>query len=269
MTRFFKEPLVHFLAGAALIFVYFWAIGANRDPLAYEISISQSDVDRIAADAMRSSQRIPTHEEISALVDQAVKEEIYYREALRLGLDDGDAVIRRRLSNKMRSLNNAEIGTASEAQLEQFLSDNAAKYGDQKRYAFDHIYIGRASNPQQHKQWLAGLRNGSINADDIKAPLSIDMNQTLSDEDAITRKFGSAFTDALDMVSMKKWDGPIPSGFGLHFVKISDKSTVTPKVSDIRQQVSNDWRAEQIAQSEKETFEALSKDYQISIAPIR
>ncbi len=269
MVKYLKEPLVHFLAGAMLIFAYFWAFGPSNDPLSYEITIGASDIDRITADSIRTSNRLPTHEEVSALIDQAVKEEIYYREALRLGLDDGDAVIRRRLANKMRSLNSAEIGTLNDAQLQRFLEDNKTKYSYETRYAFDHIYIGRNTSPNQHKEWLKGLRDGNLNVDSIKAPLSIEDKQPLSDESMIIRRFGSSFTDALAGLKMNIWSGPIESGFGQHFVYIRERQNITPKLNDIRQRLSNDWRAAQILKQENKLFDNLSKDYQISIAPIK
>ncbi len=269
MQKLLKEPLVHFLAGAMLIFAYFWAFGPSNDPLSYEITIGASDIDRITADSIRTSNRLPTHEEVSALIDQAVKEEIYYREALRLGLDDGDAIIRRRLSNKMRSLNNSEIGTPSDAQLKQFLKKNVAQYSDQSRYAFDHIYIGRNTSSNRHKEWLKGLRDGNLNVDSIKAPLSIEDKQPLSNESMIIRRFGSSFTDALAGIKMNIWSGPIESGFGQHFVYIHERQNITPKLDDIRQRLSNDWRTQQIARSEKQIFDDLSKEYHISIAPIK
>ena len=64
MPKLLKEPLVHFLAGALFIFAYFWLTGASRDPSSYEINITASDIDRIAADAIRTSNRLPTHADL-------------------------------------------------------------------------------------------------------------------------------------------------------------------------------------------------------------
>ncbi len=269
MHKLLKEPLVHFLAGAVLIFAYFWLSGASRDPSSYAINITASDIDRIAADAMRTSKRLPTHDEISALIDQNIREEILYREALRLGLEDGDAIIKRRLANKMRSLNNADIGEPSDRELEEFIAQNPKQYQDSYRYAFNQIYIGRSSTKQQQQKWLNGLRHGNIKPDDIRVSLSLDSQQKLADEADIRRKFGKNFIDSLHQLETHQWTGPIESGFGQHFIAIYEKQAVVHKIDDIRQRVTNDWRAAQIEHNEKIAFDELAKHYAIEIAPFK
>ena len=116
-----KEPLIHFLGGALLVFAFLWATGSNRDVEDYSINIEQSEIDRLRANWIQNFRRPPTEQELNALVDQEITEEIYYREALRLGMDRDDAVIRRRLYNKMRFLDgqDAEQNEPSDAELEK------------------------------------------------------------------------------------------------------------------------------------------------------
>lgn len=275
MPKLLKEPLLHFLAGALLIFAYFWLTGASRDPASYKINISASDIDRIAADAIRTSNRLPTHEEIEALIEQNIREEIFYREALRLGLDDGDAIIRRRLANKMRSLNNEEIDEPSDAQLQKWINDNPNRYALSHLYAFEHIYIGRDSSVDKQKKWLKQLNNDSISINSIRTPLSIPALQPLSDETAIEKKFGHKFIAALtslnlDTIDSGQWVGPIESGFGLHFVKINNKkSAENLNLDDIRQEITNDWVAHQKIETDKKNYQELAQQYDISIAPYK
>lgn len=274
VRKLLKEPLLHFLAGAALIFAYFWLSGASRDPDSYEINISSSDIDRIAADAIRTSNRLPTHDEIEALIEQNIREEIFYREALRLGLDDGDAVIRRRLANKMRSLNNDEIDPPTDAQLQKWMDDNPNLYAASHLYAFEQIYIGRDSSPEDQKQWLTQLNENSIKPERIRAILSIESIQALSNESAIKRKFGDKFMSALQTLKFDKaanqWQGPIESGFGLHFIKIEDKQSAEgQKLEDIRQRITNDWLAHQKIEAEKQSYDRLAQQYEINVAPFK
>ncbi len=267
VLRFWKEPLFHFIIGAMLIFAYFWITGASRNPLSYEINITRSDIDRIASDAIRTSNRLPTHDEISALVDQNIKEEIYYREALRLGLDDGDAVIKRRLSNKMRSLNNASINEPSDKDLQKWLDENPDQYAPLHQYAFRQLYIGRNTSLETQEKWLNQLRIKSIEPQSIKVALSIAEEQKLSNQTAIQRKFGAQFTEALSALKTNQWQGPIESGFGMHFIFIDTKKTdEIPVLGDIRQRVVNDWRAAEISQAEKSAYEELASQYDIEIA---
>lgn len=267
--KLLKEPLVHFLAGAALIFIYFWAIGSNNDPSTYEVNITESDIARITNDANNTSTYVLTADDIKLLVDDTVKEEIYYREALRLGLDKDDTVIRRRLSNKMKNLNNDDFKQPSDAQLQKWMDDNPEIYGAPYIYEFEHIYIGRNTSADMQKKWLKQLRDNSLEPKAIAQPLSVPRNQK-GDERDIEHIFGIIFVFELAELKTGDWQGPIESGFGMHFIKITDKKKdVAPSLAIIRQEVENDWYAAQTSKSEEAAYNDLKKQYDIKIAPIK
>lgn len=140
-----KEPLVHFLGGALLIFGFFWATGSNRDLADYEIAIDATDVERLRTGWVQNFRRAPTQAELDGLIDQEIKEEIYYREGLRLGLDRNDPLIRRRLYTKMRFLDNQEtsVNDPSDAILKKWMDEHADKYIVSSLYDLEQIYLGQ------------------------------------------------------------------------------------------------------------------------------
>src|SRR5690606_36067424 len=111
LKNLLKEPLVHFLAGSVLVFGFFWTTGSDRDPADYQVRIDAADIERLQVGWVQRFRRAPTTEELDSLIDQEIKEEIYYREALRLGLDRNDPLIRRRLHTKLRFLDHQEDAT--------------------------------------------------------------------------------------------------------------------------------------------------------------
>lgn len=267
--KLLKEPLVHFLAGSLAIFIYFWAIGANNDPSSYKVNITENDINRITLDANNASAYVPTVEDIKLLVDDTVKEEIYYREALRLGLDKDDTVIRRRLSNKMKNLNNDDFKQPTDAQLQKWMDDNPDTYAAPYNYEFQHLYIGRQAKADTHIKWLEQLRSQKIEPSSITQPLSVQENQK-GDEEDIAHIFGPVFAFEMAELKIGDWQGPIESGFGMHFVKISSKEKgQAPILSNIRQKVENDWYATQTSKSEEAAYNELKKQYDIKIAPIK
>ena len=102
--KFFTQPLLHFLLIGFLIFVFSAWRGDKVESRSENIIVSVSDVVRLASLWQQTWKRVPTEEELQALVRDHIKEEVYYREALALGLDINDTVIRRRLRQKMEFL---------------------------------------------------------------------------------------------------------------------------------------------------------------------
>jgi len=148
MKRILKEPLLHFLALAVAVFVAYGVSNRFEAGKSDEIVITESRVDRIAAQFGAIWQRPPTSVELKNLIDDYVKEEIFVREALALGLDKDDVIIRRRLRLKMEFLNSAETATLTptDAELETYLKDNSEKFEVDPAYAFEQVLL----SPDRH-----------------------------------------------------------------------------------------------------------------------
>ena len=131
MKKWHKEPLLHFLIIGAMIFVVFSVV--NRDEITVsdnKIIVSTAEIERLSANWSKKWNRPPTESELKGLVDSYIKEEVYYREALALGLDQNDTILRRRLMQKMEFLSNdlAELNQPDESALNKYFLDNQEKY---------------------------------------------------------------------------------------------------------------------------------------------
>lgn len=270
LKKLLKEPLVHFLGGALLVFGFFWATGSNRDPADYAITVDETDIDRLRAGWIRNFRREPSASELENLIDQEIREEIYYREALRLGLDRNDPVIRRRLFTKMRFLRNAEaVEEPADAVLQQWMDDRPEKYGQAGRYDLEQIYLGQAGEMDRNQvtQMQDQLNAGLVQPENSGKPISLPARLEATQSEMVERLFGERFAESLGDLSAKSWEGPVPSGFGLHLVRISNREAgALPALDDVRQQVVNDWRAAQTQNAEEVEFQKLRRQYDIRIA---
>ncbi|GAB5487458.1 MAG: hypothetical protein Pars2KO_10280 [Parasphingorhabdus sp.] len=266
-----KEPLIHFLGGALLVFAFFWATGTNRDPADYAITVDQSDIDRLRAGWIQNFRRAPTAEELDALIDQEITEEIYYREALRLGLDRNDAVIRRRMFTKMRFLDNQDTAenAPSDSELQKWMEQNPEKYSLSTRYDLKQVYLGQgnALDGINLEETLQELNAGAKPVSEIAKPISLPGNLTDADTLDISRQFGEQFAIELAGQETGKWVGPVSSGFGEHLVHITAKIPgKSAELNDVRQAVTNDWRAAQTQKEEEKALERYRAQYDINIA---
>ncbi|QJB69771.1 peptidyl-prolyl cis-trans isomerase [Parasphingorhabdus halotolerans] len=271
MRKLLKEPLIHFLGGALLVFGFFWATGTNRDPADYAITIADADIQRLKTGWEQNFRRPPTNEELEGLINQEITEEIYYREALRLGLDQGDPVIRRRLFTKMRFLNNEDAANEepSDADLQKWMDINPEQYVLSSLYNLEQIYLGQgdSGNADRVNQIVEQLNKGTVKPADVARPISLPATLSKASMSDISRQFGEQFADGLEALKPGLWRGPVPSGFGLHLVKITSKTPgKAAALDEVRQQVTNDWRAAQTAASETKALDRYKAQYDIEVA---
>ena len=147
MKKVLREPLVHFLALALAIFIVYGALNRSDRVTPDRIVVTQARIEQIATLFARTWQRPPSPSELKGLIDDYVKDEVYYREALKLGLEADDTVIRRRLRQKMEFLSDAASETLNptEAELAEYLNAHADKFAVEHAVAFRQIYF----NPER------------------------------------------------------------------------------------------------------------------------
>lgn len=267
----FKEPLVHFLLAGLALFLFFAWRGGAVDPESRTITITEAQVERLAANWAQTWQRPPTQAEIDGLIRDYVKEEVYYREGLRLGLDQDDMIIRRRIRSKMEFLASSELENEvpTDATLQALLDKNPQAYAADARFSFDQIYLtaqDEAAARARATHMLASLNTGAEwqkLGDSISLPRSPDN----IDRARIAADFGDEFAAALAGLKPGNWTGPVASGFGLHLVRIrAVHASAKPKLADVRQKLENDWRAQTVKDREAKAYQALLDSYTIRIA---
>lgn len=273
MKRLVQEPLLHFLALAVAVFAAYGVLHRFEAAKPDEIVITESRVDRLAAQFAAIWQRPPTSAELKNLIDDDVKEEIFVREALALGLDKDDAIIRRRLRLKMEFLSSAETATLAptEAELEKYLNDNSGKFEIDPAYAFAQVLL----IPDRHGDSIEQDAASVLQA--LRARLSIDPGELgdatllpprlgLTGKASIGQTFGPTFAEALDKIAPGQWSGPVESDFGLHLVLITEHQAARrPALADVRAAVEREWANEKRKAIEEQRLAALLTRYRVTL----
>ncbi|QGN53707.1 peptidyl-prolyl cis-trans isomerase [Novosphingobium sp. Gsoil 351] len=259
-ARLLREPLVHFAVLGALIFVLF---GDATSAGERRIVIDAARVERIAGQFTQNFRRAPSPSELDALIRDDVKEEVYYREALRLGLDRDDEVVRRRMRVKMEaSADTAEdISAPDDATLQRWLDTHSDRFAGESTYSFDQRYLGPA--PLRASAGLELLRAGQ---DYPGAPIPLPARFENTGAGQTAALFGDAFPTALDRLPLNVWSGPVASGLGQHLVRLRRREPAAPpRLAAIRQRVENDWRAAMVRERSERAYRTLLDRYAVVV----
>ena len=261
-----REPLVHFLLAAAAIFAINLWRGPDTSTASNRIIVSSDQIERMVLLWNRTWGRQPTDEELQGLVRDFIKEEVYYREALKLGLDINDTAIRRRLRQKLEFLTLAELEASEPDQnaLRAWYADHLDRYSDGPTFTFQQVYFktGNAANLASAMARLADEPEAVIVGDEISLPSRFD------DLDAagVSRTFGQDFANDLVNLPDGEWTGPVWSGYGQHLVRVLSRTEVTAlPFEDVREQVKRDWLADARKQAEAQAYAAMRAQYEIKI----
>jgi peptidyl-prolyl cis-trans isomerase C len=276
MKKCLNEPLIHFLLIGALLFGLYSLLNPQEVDVAdNRIVVSSGDIERLSANWEKKLQRPPTAEELQALVDAYIREEVYYREAIALGLDQDDTVLRRRMMQKMEFLTNdlADLANPDEATLKQYLLENKSKYELPARISFSHIYFSYGKRGDQiFGDAATALNEIRSNADpdaisfESGDPFMHQSALTLEEPYEIARLFGQQFAEQLFQLEAEGWQGPLESSYGLHLVRISEKvATRMPEQVAVIEKVRADWMLEQRQKANSEIYRRFKQRYEIVV----
>jgi hypothetical protein len=273
--KFLREPLFHFLVlGAGLFMVYSVVNGPVSVP-ADRIVVDETQALRLAEQFQRTWMRPPTRQELQGLAEDYVKEEILYREARTLGLDQDDLVIRRRLRQKMEFLNAdlTEPQAATEAQLHAYFDANRDRYLRPDRFSFQQVYLNpyKPSGDVRRSaaELLARLNTDPSLAADPK--LLGDATMLPAQLDGVTRRevintFGRKFAKDIEDSPLDCWSGPYESSYGLHLVRITKREAGgLPAFAEIRPILEREWYAERRKEANKRFYQAIRARYNVEI----
>jgi hypothetical protein len=253
LAAFCREPLVHFLAIGAVLFLLWQFVGDRRTAQPERILITPGQVERLAQQWTKTHLRPPSAEEMAALVDQEIDEEILYREAVAMGLDRDDLAIRRRLAVKMEFLTEdlAAIATPNDEQLQAFLSQHPDKFNVEPLTTFAQVYINRSQRGEgaaaEAERSLA-LLNDKAGPDwqTLGDPLPLPNEYEAAAPAEVARLFGRAFSNKLSGLPVGRWSGPVESGYGLHLVLVRERTAGRlPPLNEVQDAVLSEWRAAQ------------------------
>ncbi len=276
MKLMFKEPLLWFLLLGAGLFALFQQVsdeGFPNDGQLEEIVVTEGRIQALSLGFEKVWQRPPSQAELDALIDNFVREEVLYREALAMGLDRDDPIVRRRMKQKIEFLSEdlAGLEQPADTELQAYLTANRETYRRPSRYSFRQVYLNTTKRDQSVEaealEMLSQLRSrdtdAAVSGDSIMIPRQFD----LATERDIERVLGREFLQRLQQTPIDGWQGPIRSGYGLHLVHISKRvDGEIPMLDAARNAVLRDWSAQKRKQANAAFYDALRKRYRVTVA---
>ena len=269
-----KEPLLHFMLLGALIFGAFNIISGEQHDRYGEIVVTSATIENLTNIFSRTWHRQPAETELNGLIQDYVREEIAVREAVALGLDRDDSVMRRLLRQKLEFVTEeaALQIEPTEAQLQQYLLSHPEVFSGEASISFSQIYF----NPQQlsvkNEADIAALRERlNTSQEQIDATALGDITSLgYQFEDVsiseIGRLFGEQFAASLTAVESGKWIGPLKSGYGLHLVKIDRYiPSATPELAQVHDAVRREWLNNRRASALDQFYQQRLQNYSVKI----
>lgn len=292
-TRWLREPLVHFiLAGVVLFSLYGWwrgdtpsvddatTITVDRRSLLsflqYRANAFEPELFGAALDAM-------SDEELASLIDAYIDEEVLYREARELGLEESDNIIRQRMIQKMRFLL-TDVATADAepepAALEAYFADNIDAYAIQPWATFTHVFFDATRHGADEARALAEAARRELNAAGASFNDATDRGDNFPYLDNYVERtfefvashFGYEFAEALATLEAAtgEWQGPIRSVYGEHVVLLTRREERTlPALDEVRGDVERDFASERSNAALIDMTETMRERYRIEIDAIR
>lgn len=267
-NRWWREPFVHFVALGALLFATapWWSADTVDDSV---IAVSAETQQRLNALWEIEALRPPGAEDRAAILADHVREEALVREATRLGLADGDTVVRRRLAQKMTELihDTVALDEPDDAALKAWFAKNAQRFNAPERRSFVHVFFkDNADVAARVANARAQLNSGSqwqqLGDAFIEKRSYSDMNQG-----EVTRIFGREFAERLFAVSPKAWQGPLSSALGTHLVRVVSIAPAVPAQFEAeREAIRAGYLDEKRREANSEAVNKVLARYEVSIA---
>jgi hypothetical protein len=266
VTRFLREPLLHFfLLGAALFGLYSWLQG-GLPSAPTEIVVSRGQVQSLQMQFERVWQRPATGDELRGLIDGWVKEEILYREGIAMALDRDDPVVRRRVGQKLEFiLDSAAPTPATDAQLQAWLDAHPNDYQIEPTYSLRQVFFDPARHGDRLDAAIATARRALESGKLVEGDTTLlphEMNAARASE--VTLVFGNEFVEGLRTAALGRWHGPMRSDFGVHLVELSNRQNGgRATLNDVRAEVERDLLHARAEDAKAAVYEKLRANYRV------
>ena len=265
-----REPLLHFLLIGAALFMFY---GQTREPgsdAPKRIVITSGQVEQLAANFKRTWMRAATETEQASLIESYVRDEVFYREALAMGLDQSDPVVRQRMRSKLEFILEDLSSTAvADEVLQAYLQEHPDKFRTQLQVSFQQVYL----SPDAHSDLAAEAEivlvslNGGAAPESLGDPTLVPNSFTLAAQSEIERSLGERFgREVVELVPGDDWVGPVFSAFGGHLVKVSERVDARlPDLSEIRALVEREYLVERRIEIKDLAYAKLREGYDVTI----
>jgi hypothetical protein len=273
MKNLVREPLAHFLVLGALIFGAFKFI--SRETIEPgKILITQGRIESLETAFSRTWRRPPTATELAGLIRDYVREEVFAREAVTLGLDKDDTIIRRRLRQKLEFVSEdvAAHAEPTEEQLRAYLQAHPDTFRGDRRFTFSQVYFDpqrRGANLRRdaaHVLAQLGRSGAKVDPATLGDSLMLESEFKALPASEVVKQFGEKFAAALGEMTTGQWQGPIESGFGMHLVLVSERTGGSlPALEDVRAAVRREWTNARRMEANEKFYQTLLQRYTVTI----
>ena len=275
--KLLREPLFHFLILGAGLFVLFGLVDDSEGQRTDRIVVTAGQIEWLAERWTRTWQRSPTPAELDALVEDHIREEVFYREALAMGLDRDDMIVRRRMRQKIEFLTDDFVAAVepTEEQLRSYLADNAEQFRIDSSLSFDHVYfnLDRRGDAAYHdaEELLSRLETASSEVDlaALGDAFLLPGEYRQASLSEIAGRFGREFAARLAELPVGRWVGPVESGYGLHLVLIRERTPgVAPALGDVRAAVEREWSTARRKEAAEAFYQGLRERYTVVVEAV-
>ncbi|MEZ4309395.1 MAG: peptidylprolyl isomerase [Polyangiaceae bacterium] len=261
-----REPMIHFVAIGGALFALHAAVAK---PPRGSIVVEAAFVEGLREEQRERTGVLPGEAETRGLVERYVDEEVLYREALALGLDRGDLIVRRRLVQKMELLARAQVREPDDAELAAHLAANPDRYRSADRVSLTHVFVSRDRHGDGARAIATGLLD-SLRAggepDKLGDPFVAGASFARRSRADLTATFGAAFAGAVLSLPPGEWSGPVESTYGFHLVRVSARDGGrAPELAEVRARVREDLLSDRRESAVREEIGRLRGKYAIAI----
>ena len=253
------KKILIFLSVALFLYLFEWFLNNDDDNVIY---VSDNDIDFLVSTWNDQMQRPPNEEELKSIIENFIQNEVLYREALKLNLDSGDIIVKRRLVQKLGFLKQEEgVKIPNDKELKEYFNENKVEFRIPKRLSFNHIFFSKESRSlEEVRQYLV---NKNINSD----PFLLGRNFSDKTIRQIRRDFGDKFAASLDELTVLKNDLIIESIYGWHIVNVSNiENSYLPEFNSIRDKLLDTYLLVKKDEVLKKYTEELIKSYDVSLS---
>jgi peptidyl-prolyl cis-trans isomerase C len=273
--RWLREPLLHFLLLGTLLFLGHRVLnpGPEAGTQSTRIELTDDDLRQMTVAWLAQGRPAPTPEQMQSLVEARIREEILYREALALGLDRNDTIVKRQLARKMEFLAEdvSVIGEPKPEELSVWFAKNAQRFALSPRASFRHLYFSGDRRGQRAREEAARAVHTLVGKPG-EWPGAAKLADRFMFQDfypdrsfeQLAKDFGPGFAQALFQLTPGSWQGPIESGYGWHVIWVDSITPGrVPTIEEVESDAKMQWVAEQRAEAKRKAFDAIRARYQI------
>ena len=276
VSRLVKEPLFHFLIlGLSIYAGYAWLNPSEAPESAQTIVVGAGELGWMRTSFEKRWNRPPTTEELEGLTREYVRETAFYREALAMGLDQDDTIVRRRLAQKLEFLvqDLIDVSPPTDEELEAYFDEHRADYRQPDLITFTHAFVDPDKWGNETESHAATVLESLRKADDptreakeLGDPFMLQLYYPERTEAEISKLFGGGFARSLGDLSLGAWQDPVLSGYGVHLVYVHARETFPePALAEVRDRVAEDWMEAKREELNDEYRDKLLEKYTVVI----